>query len=100
MENNASKLLMAEGLQEDAIGFERSLDICFEGQRYYVETSVPRWKDDERERFLMEAGLDPFLLVHETRDGSLAREVREKSGIPMDIIEEKDPFFFPPLCAG
>ena len=48
----------------------------------------------------MEAGLNPFLLVHETKDGSLAREVREKSGIPMDIIEEEDPFSIKGIIGG
>jgi colanic acid/amylovoran biosynthesis protein len=45
-------------------------------------------------RFLAEAGLDPFLLVHETKkDGSLAREIRNRCGIPLDIVEELDPLY-------
>ena len=69
MENNASKLFMAEGLHGGAIGFERSLDICFEGQRYYVETPVPR-KESERDRFLKEVG-DTFRCLYEQRYGHL-----------------------------
>ena len=69
MENNASKLFMAEGLHGGAIGFERSLDICFEGQRYYVETPVPR-KESERDRFLKEVG-DTFRRLYEQRYGHL-----------------------------
>lgn len=42
-------------------------------------------------RYLMDAGLDPFLLVHEKKDRSLAVEVKEKSGLGMRIIEEDDP---------
>ena len=44
-------------------------------------------------KYLMETGHNPFLLIHETRDGDLAKEVKEKSGIPMDIIEERNAFF-------
>lgn len=70
MENNASKLLIAEGLKEEAIGFERSLDVCFEGQRYYVETPVPRKKGNERKGFLTEVG-DTFRRLYEQRYGHL-----------------------------
>jgi N-methylhydantoinase A len=69
MENNASQLFMAEGLHEDAIGFERSLDICFEGQRYYVETPVPR-KENEIDKFLKEVG-ETFKRLYEQRYGHL-----------------------------
>ena len=69
MEDNASKLLVAEGLHDDAIEFERSLDICFEGQRYYVETPVPR-EENERDRFLKDVG-DTFKRLYEQRYGHL-----------------------------
>jgi colanic acid/amylovoran biosynthesis protein len=45
-------------------------------------------------RFLKHAGLDPFLLVHEAKkDGNLAREVRNRCDIPLDIVEEMDPVY-------
>ena len=70
MENNAAKLLTAEGLQEDDIGFERSMDICFEGQRYYVETPVPGKKDGKKDGFLKTVG-DSFKRLYERRYGHL-----------------------------
>jgi len=43
-------------------------------------------------RFLMDAGLDPFILLHETgKDGVLARQVLDLAGADLDIIEEADP---------
>ena len=44
-------------------------------------------------RYLMEVGLNPFLLVHEKKDGGLAAQVKEKSGLDLDIVEEDDPIF-------
>jgi len=40
MENSAIKILTAEGMSEDTIEFARSLDMCYEGQHYYIETPV------------------------------------------------------------
>jgi N-methylhydantoinase A len=40
MENSANKILTAEGMSEDTIEFARSLDMCYEGQHYYIETPV------------------------------------------------------------
>jgi N-methylhydantoinase A len=40
MENSANKILTAEGMSEDMIEFARSLDMCYEGQHYYIETPV------------------------------------------------------------
>jgi N-methylhydantoinase A len=41
MENTALKTLTDEGMTQDTIEFNRSLDICYEGQRYYIDTPVP-----------------------------------------------------------
>jgi N-methylhydantoinase A len=40
MENSANKILTAEGMSENMIEFARSLDMCYEGQHYYIETPV------------------------------------------------------------
>jgi len=44
METSASKILGSEGISGDAMEFTRSLDICYEGQRYYIDTPVPDGK--------------------------------------------------------
>ena len=41
MENSALQLLTTEGMSRDSIEFTRSLDMCYEGQHYYIETPVP-----------------------------------------------------------
>jgi N-methylhydantoinase A len=54
MERSAFKMLTAEGIPEDAMEFERSLDICYEGQRYYIETPLPVRKRIGKEKVLTE----------------------------------------------
>jgi colanic acid/amylovoran biosynthesis protein len=45
-------------------------------------------------RFLSKAGLNPFILLHEIeKDGPLAQEIRDLSGLHLDIIEEKNPLY-------
>ena len=41
MENNALQILTAEGMSRNTVEFARSLDMCYEGQHYYIETPVP-----------------------------------------------------------
>jgi N-methylhydantoinase A len=41
MEKAASKTLADEGMMGDSMEFIRSLDICYEGQRYSIDTPVP-----------------------------------------------------------
>jgi N-methylhydantoinase A len=41
MENSALQILATEGISRDSIEFARSLDMCYEGQHYYIETPVP-----------------------------------------------------------
>jgi colanic acid/amylovoran biosynthesis protein len=43
-------------------------------------------------RFLSDAGLNPFILLHEMgKDGALAHQVQDLSGVKLEIIEEADP---------
>jgi N-methylhydantoinase A len=41
IEADASKVLAAEGIAGKALELNRSLDICYAGQRYYIDTPVP-----------------------------------------------------------
>jgi len=41
MENSALQILTAEGMSRETVEFARSLDMCYEGQHYYIETPVP-----------------------------------------------------------
>jgi N-methylhydantoinase A len=41
IENTAFKALSEEGMSGKTIEFWRSLDVCFEGQRYYIDTPIP-----------------------------------------------------------
>ncbi|MGD0918297.1 MAG: hydantoinase/oxoprolinase family protein [Thermodesulfobacteriota bacterium] len=70
MENGALKILTAEGISRDAIEFMRSLDICFEGQRYYVETAVPMGKLLNHEKIKREIRRS-FEQLYEMRYGHL-----------------------------
>jgi len=72
MENSAFKMLIAEGISKEAIEFERSLDICYEGQRYYIETPVPIGKLEENGK-IMEEIRDSFERLYEIRYGHLIK---------------------------
>ncbi|MBN2061345.1 MAG: hydantoinase/oxoprolinase family protein [Deltaproteobacteria bacterium] len=41
MEDIALRTLVKEGIPEKDVEFTRSMDICYEGQRYYIETILP-----------------------------------------------------------
>ena len=41
LEDDALIKLKAEGMTEEKIEYLRSIDICFEGQRYYIDTPIP-----------------------------------------------------------
>jgi N-methylhydantoinase A len=66
MENSANKILTAEGMSEDTIEFARSLDMCYEGQHYYIETPVTNeaLKGDAKIKISKS-----FELLHEIRYG-------------------------------
>jgi N-methylhydantoinase A len=70
MENPAFKMLIAEGISRDAMEFQRSLDICYEGQRYYIETPVPIIKLKENDKIKIEIR-DSFERLYELRYGHL-----------------------------
>jgi N-methylhydantoinase A len=72
MENNAFKILMAEGISKEAMEFERSLDLCYEGQRYYIETPVPIGKPKEHDKMMIEIR-DSFEHLYEIRYGHLMK---------------------------
>ena len=72
MEHSAFKLLMAEGISEDAIECTRSLDICYEGQRYYIETPLPPGKLNENDKIILEIR-DSFERLYEKRYGHLMK---------------------------
>jgi N-methylhydantoinase A len=70
MENSAFKMLSGEGISRDAMEFQRSLDICYEGQRYYIETPVPIGRLEENEKITL--GIrDSFERLYEIRYGHL-----------------------------
>jgi N-methylhydantoinase A len=70
MEENAMKILLSESMTEDTIEFARSLDICYEGQRYYVDTPVPSGKLKEKAGIKKEIS-STFERLYETRYGHL-----------------------------
>jgi N-methylhydantoinase A len=72
MENRASKMLMAEGISKDDMEFERSLDLCYEGQRYYIETPVPSGRLKEQSKIMIEIK-DSFERLYEIRYGHLIK---------------------------
>jgi N-methylhydantoinase A len=72
MEKRAFKMLIAEGISKDAMEFERSLDICYEGQRYYIETPVPIGKLDENDKMIIEIR-NSFERLYEIRYGHLMK---------------------------
>jgi N-methylhydantoinase A len=72
MEDSASKMLMAEGISKDNMEFERSLDLCYEGQRYYIETPFPFGKLKEHGKMTIEIR-DSFERLYEIRYGHLMK---------------------------
>jgi len=45
-------------------------------------------------RFLNDAGFNPFILLHEVeKDGALAQQVQDMSGVELEIIEEANPLY-------
>jgi N-methylhydantoinase A len=70
MENDAFRILTAEGISKEAIELARSLDICYEGQRYYIDTPVPVGKLKENAE--VKKGIShTFETLYEIRYGHL-----------------------------
>ena len=72
MENRAFNILIAEGISKEAMEFTRSLDICYEGQRYYIETPVPVGKLKKDNKIIKEIR-DSFERLYEIRYGHLIK---------------------------
>jgi N-methylhydantoinase A len=72
MEKSAFKMLIAEGISKGAMEFERSLDICYEGQRYYIETPVPIGTLKENGKMIMKIR-NSFERLYEIRYGHLMK---------------------------
>lgn len=72
MEHHAMRLLQTEGIGREAMEFERSLDICYEGQRYYIETPIPigEWRKNQSIKIEMR---DSFERLYEIRYGHLMK---------------------------
>jgi N-methylhydantoinase A len=70
IENEASKVLTAEGMSKGKIEFLRSMDICYEGQRYYIDTPIPacEFNDEKRIKAVIS---DVFRNLYRTRYGHL-----------------------------
>jgi N-methylhydantoinase A len=66
MENSARRTLAAEGMSPDKMEFVRSLDMGYEGQHHYVETSVPGGEMEEGVKKIIG---DAFQNLHEARYG-------------------------------
>jgi N-methylhydantoinase A len=66
MENSANKILTAEGMSEEMIEFARSLDMCYEGQHYYIETPVTNEALKEDAKIQISKS---FARLHEIRYG-------------------------------
>ena len=70
IENNAFKVLSEEGMSGKTIEFLRSIDVCFEGQRYYIDTPVTNigMRDDKKTKAAIS---DTFRGLYKTRYGHL-----------------------------
>ena len=66
METSALETLIAEGMSEDKIEYNRYLDMGYQGQYYYIETPVPGGELQEGAK--KEIG-GSFERLHETRYG-------------------------------
>jgi N-methylhydantoinase A len=109
IENTAFKMLSDEGMSRDNVEFLRSMDICFEGQRYYIDTPIPGGGLQEMEK--MRANISAtFKHLYLTRYGHLiaaplktinvrlkavgkltdipVREIQHGTGIPPGAIKK------------
>jgi N-methylhydantoinase A len=72
MEKSAFKMFIVEGISRDAMEFQRSLDICYEGQRYTIETPLPIGKLDRNDKMIIEIK-NSFERLYEIRYGHLMK---------------------------
>ena len=66
MEKRAFNTLKAEGMSRETIQFVRSLEMGYEGQRFYVETPVPSGELRENSKVTIR---ESFESLHETKYG-------------------------------
>jgi N-methylhydantoinase A len=72
MEDSALGILTAEGMSRDEVEFTRSMDVCYEGQRYYIDTPVPVGDLNKNADVKIEIG-NSFERLYETRYGHLIK---------------------------
>jgi N-methylhydantoinase A len=70
IEAAAFKMLADEGMTKDTVQFLRSIDICYEGQRYYIDTPVPKGLAGDAEKFGIRIS-DTFRNLYQARYGHL-----------------------------
>jgi N-methylhydantoinase A len=70
IEGAALKMLAEEGMTTDTVQFLRSIDICFEGQRYYIDTPAPDSAIKDRDQFESRIS-DSFCSLYRARYGHL-----------------------------
>jgi len=108
MENNALQILTREGMSRDRVEFARSLDMCYAGQHYYIETPVPNGELKANAKIEIN---NSFERLHEIRYGHRIEaplitinirlkaigkikeipmtEVKQGKGIPQSAIKKK-----------
>ncbi len=70
MESTARIMLYKEGMTEKTVEFLRSIDICYEGQRYYIDTPVGNGSLKESASAKEDIG-ETFRRLYQTRYGHL-----------------------------
>jgi len=70
IEGAAFKMLADEGMTQDTVRFLRSIDLCYEGQRYYIDTPVPEGRTGDAETFRARIS-ETFRNLYQARYGHL-----------------------------
>jgi N-methylhydantoinase A len=70
IEQDAFRALADEGMTRDTVRFLRSIDICYEGQRYYIDTPVPGTQTGDDGELRRRIG-DAFRSLYQARYGHL-----------------------------
>jgi N-methylhydantoinase A len=83
MENQAFKILTAEGMSRDGIEFTRSMEMGYEDQYYFIETPVPG--GELRENAKKKIG-DSFERLHEIRYGHCIQAPLKTTGVRLKAV--------------
>ena len=83
IETDASRILASEGVSGKAAEMNRSLDICYEGQRYYIDTPVPGGELNSIGQ-VREKISDSFRRLYEMRYGHLMKAPLEDYQRPVE----------------